>query len=1044
MKNFLLISFCISWSIFNLYGFNNFNVTSIISSISSSTYPKSKYDSIKVDIKKLLPENPVSNDPGDNFGCNIAASQENVAVSSYDKVTIFSKDDQGKLIPVYVFRDENYKNKCHILAMSNNTLLIGYSKLLTSYSNERKLFLNIIEKDESGDWQKTQELVPDDPEFEDFAKSFAIENNTIVVGFDYYKNNPDYPQSQIQSGAGIYVFEKNSNGIWEKTHKSKTKENETSFFRFAHSVDINNGTIAVGCPTDCQNSSSCGHIYTIKKVNGEWITTWKMRPPYNSNAFGIGYKVSISGDIIITTGDNDDSWSNHRVLHLFMRDENNIWLWKNSLPFPLYGYDYSRPIDLKVSGDRLFFTYHRSETDINGLDIYKIDVDQFGQVTFKKEHTVTPVDSDIDSFADAFHLFENNIYISKKYPAIVDIYQKSATNQWEKNESLFPTVDQPGRSISFGKSVAFHGDFALIGAPVDDSSGSAFLFKKENDEWNQIYKFKPSETELDRYFSNKLVMNSDTIAISAYNNSHYDYYNRGSVYIFEKDEDGFWQEIRISPPQLSEDALFGSSLYLKDNILLIGAKRDDDYKTNSGIVFVYEKGVDGIWSQKAELNPSGDVEGEYFGASVAIEGNLIAIGAPYFQEIDDVNRFGAIYIFEKNQSGEWIEKEKLYMDYSYGSHNVGYYKNIGSIIDIFDGKIITGFGSNSVLTQFWKDESNQWESGFFLPGKMPVESLSFGDRTLAYTSHLTPYYKYEGYANIYRIDSDNKWLNILSLNNDSFTTPLARSSVSVTGNSVLIGAPWDDDLGESAGAAYIIDTSVNSQKECHDELLNNCVENSICIETDITFRCECESGFSGSGDRRCYDINECSRDIDNCSENATCENLIGSFQCNCIDGFSGDGVTCDDLNECDAQVNQCDQNAICENSVGSYSCKCSAGFHGNGNYCNDIDECATEADNCNDNATCENTDGSFSCSCKAGFTGDGVNCADIDECATEADNCNDNATCENSSGSFSCSCNEGFEGDGVNCADINECTTGTDNCSDNATCENNSGSCCMH
>ena len=40
------------------------------------------------------------------------------------------------------------------------------------------------------------------------------------------------------------------------------------------------------------------------------------------------------------------------------------------------------------------------------------------------------------------------------------------------------------------------------------------------------------------------------------------------------------------------------------------------------------------------------------------------------------------------------------------------------------------------------------------------------------------------------------------------------------------------------------------------------------------------------------DINECDLGLDNCDENAACTNTDGSFTCECNDGFSGNGTVC--------------------------------------------------------------------------------------------------------------------------------------------------------
>ena len=40
------------------------------------------------------------------------------------------------------------------------------------------------------------------------------------------------------------------------------------------------------------------------------------------------------------------------------------------------------------------------------------------------------------------------------------------------------------------------------------------------------------------------------------------------------------------------------------------------------------------------------------------------------------------------------------------------------------------------------------------------------------------------------------------------------------------------------------------------------------------------------------DINECELGVDQCATNATCSNTEGSYECSCNTGFTGDGKTC--------------------------------------------------------------------------------------------------------------------------------------------------------
>ncbi|XP_015778011.1 PREDICTED: fibrillin-1-like [Acropora digitifera] len=77
------------------------------------------------------------------------------------------------------------------------------------------------------------------------------------------------------------------------------------------------------------------------------------------------------------------------------------------------------------------------------------------------------------------------------------------------------------------------------------------------------------------------------------------------------------------------------------------------------------------------------------------------------------------------------------------------------------------------------------------------------------------------------------------------------------------------------------------------------------------------------------DINECIASPSVCHVNAQCTNTIGSYRCTCNSGYTGDGKTCSDIDECSI-ANECHQNATCHNTKGSYNCTCNGGFKGDG------------------------------------------------------------------------------------------------------------------
>ncbi|PIK39829.1 putative fibrillin-1 [Apostichopus japonicus] len=228
-----------------------------------------------------------------------------------------------------------------------------------------------------------------------------------------------------------------------------------------------------------------------------------------------------------------------------------------------------------------------------------------------------------------------------------------------------------------------------------------------------------------------------------------------------------------------------------------------------------------------------------------------------------------------------------------------------------------------------------------------------------------------------------------------------------------------------------------------------CWANSKCQNTNGSYTCVCENGYSAVG-KTCMDVDECSLqvtdpNITNCHPDAICSNTDGSYNCNCKDGFTGDGTVCEDIDECVQKgiTMWTYDTSKCIITNGSYRCSCHRGYR-NVDGCIDIDECRENLHNCDRLATCINKNGSFDCNCSDGYSGNGTHCIDINECSGEHD-CHGAATCLNTPGSYTCQCSDGFtsvgERLGRNCADVNECN-GTSPLCDGRTelCRNTIGS----
>ena len=88
-----------------------------------------------------------------------------------------------------------------------------------------------------------------------------------------------------------------------------------------------------------------------------------------------------------------------------------------------------------------------------------------------------------------------------------------------------------------------------------------------------------------------------------------------------------------------------------------------------------------------------------------------------------------------------------------------------------------------------------------------------------------------------------------------------------------------------------------------------CSPNATCTNGDGGYNCSCNTGYSGDGimcfskfeifmeykvydSSLCKDMDECSEQTHTCNINAYCMDTDGSFLCLCNDGFTGNGIYC--------------------------------------------------------------------------------------------------------------------------------------------------------
>ncbi|KAH8058226.1 hypothetical protein JL722_6081 [Aureococcus anophagefferens] len=216
----------------------------------------------------------------------------------------------------------------------------------------------------------------------------------------------------------------------------------------------------------------------------------------------------------------------------------------------------------------------------------------------------------------------------------------------------------------FGWSVASSGDFVVVGAYLDDdagtSSGSAYVFRTVDGVTEQIAKLVSSDAAAQDQFGASVAIHNDIIVVGA-NHDDDAGYDSGSAYIFKTSDGGAtWPQVAklVASGGAAGDE-FGWSIASSGDFVVVGANLDDDAGTSSARPTCSAPST--APRQIAKLVSSDAAAQDQFGVSVAIHNDIIVVGAAWND--DAGSNSGSAYIFKTSDGGAtWPQVAKLVAD----------------------------------------------------------------------------------------------------------------------------------------------------------------------------------------------------------------------------------------------------------------------------------------------------------------------------------------------------------------------------------------------
>jgi hypothetical protein len=379
---------------------------------------------------------------------------------------------------------------------------------------------------------------------------------------------------------------------------------------------------------------------------------------------------------------------------------------------------------------------------------------------------------------------------------------------------------------SFGRHLTVKGDWAAIGAiGVSSSTGAVYLYKHDGNHWVFMQSLIESDGAEDDEFGSSVAMSgTGHLVVGAPNNN-----DKGSAYLYTlNNSSNTWgDEQKIVASDGAAYDFFGSAVAMSGTgHLVVGARSDDG---NSGSVYLYTlNSTSNTWGDEQKIVASDRAAGDYFGFSVAMSGTgHLVVGAPF--DDDKVSDSGSVYLFTLNStSNTWGDQKKIVASDGASSDWFGRavaMSGTGHLVVGVRGDDDKGSNAGSVYLYTLNSTSNTWGDEQKIVASDGAENDEFGLAVaMSGTGHLVVGAPYDddmgtnaGVVYLYTLNStSNTWGNEQKIvASDGASSDFFGNAVALSGTGhLVVGAFGDDDMGSVSGSVYAIGEGVSVYLFC--------------------------------------------------------------------------------------------------------------------------------------------------------------------------------------------------------------------------------------
>lgn len=555
---------------------------------------------------------------------------------------------------------------------------------------------------------------PDGRAGDQVAAAVAIDGNALLVGA------PGDTVGSTEAVGSAYLYTR-TGADWILKAKVSPRDG-SSYSRYGHAVALSGDLMAVGGPSArCEGGANCGRVAVFEYIDGEWTQTAHLGDGIADSGALFGHAVAVARDHIVIGAPGATGGG---AAYEFRKIANQWQLARsfgspNGNPSDEFGFAVAIGAEIAVGAPR---------HDPNGLPdkgstyLFPLNAEESG---FRQLVSPSPSLGGYMGYALAM---EDDLIASGSPlgAGAVHIFRRGASD-WSHVQTL--TLEGASQSSFFGTALDFHRETLIVGAYLQvvflSGENAAYTFRRNDGGWTLDAVLRSSDGARNERVGSAVALGDHGAALGASLRDVDGRSDQGAVLIFEGSASGAMAQTGLLTTGRgggNADFLFSA---VRGNLAVVSSpSAQADVGDSSGETRIYRKNQ-GSWALEAVVHPSGSTGPSTFVRAHAIsESGDVFVGDPGAITPTTESR-GAVYVFRK-VDGSWIQVARITSS-TPDSWNFGASLAVdGSVLAIGQPRAIADGAMQSGRVSVFTINGGSWEETGEITAPLEPQNDDFG------------------------------------------------------------------------------------------------------------------------------------------------------------------------------------------------------------------------------------------------------------------------------------------------------------------------------